>query len=480
MLAEIALSEQSIEEATILFRRAALADPSAARATALILHLRRIGRPDLALHEIDQMPKAERETYDIKALEADARAALGDYEGQIRLCRSMANERPSGARVWIVLANALTTVGRTDEAVKALRRAIRAQPTSGEAYWTLANLKSFKFSASDIAQMRRITEGNLHFEDAINIHFALGKAFEDRKEFAKSFHHYAVANAIRAKTLAPEKKPVSEMVDQSIATFTRKYFEERTGEACLETGPIFVVGMHRAGSTLVEQILASHPLVEGASELPTMHDIRCRLERTSGTNAVAAMAALKPRDFKMIGSEYIERTRAYRRTDCPYFVDKLPANWANVPLILRALPNAKIIDARRHPMACGFSNFQQNYAKGVPWSYSLEAMGTYYRNYWRFMRHFDAVRPGAIHRVINERLIEDPEREIRAMLNYLGLPFEASCLEFHRNARAVSTPSAEQVRRPINSGGMTRWKSYEPWLGKLKDALGPTLEQWES
>jgi len=244
--------------------------------------------------------------------------------------------------------------------------------------------------------------------------------------------------------------------------------------------PIFVVGLHRAGSTLIEQILASHPLVEGTAELATLNLIRKRIARVTGLSACQAIARLEPAQLADIGAEYLDRTRAFRLTDRPYFVDKMPNNWMNVALIRMALPNATIIDARRHPMACGFSNFKQNYANGVGYSYSLETVGAFYRDYWRFMRHFDAVQPGAVHRAINERLIEDPEGEIRALLDFAGLPFDSACLESHANTRAVRTPSAEQVRKPINREGVDYWRHYEPWLDQLKHALGPALEGWES
>jgi hypothetical protein len=211
-----------------------------------------------------------------------------------------------------------------------------------------------------------------------------------------------------------------------------------------------------------------------------MNTIRDRLGRLAGMNSLEAIARLEPAQFAAIGEEYLEKTRPFRQTGRPYFVDKMPTNWANLALIRLALPNARVIDARRHPMACGFSNFKQNYAAGVGFSYSLETIGAFYRDYWRCMRWFDEMQPGAVHRVINERLIEDPEGEVRRMLDYAGVPFNPACLEFHKTERAIRTPSAEQVRRPINREGVDYWRHYEPWLGDLAQALGPALESWES
>lgn len=477
-LADLAASDGAVEEATILLRRAVATDPSPRSRLALIDHLRRYGSPALALSEIEQLPKDVREQFEVRGMEAALAGALGMHDRQLDVYRAMVRQRPSGAGLWVSFGNALKTVGRTDEAVKALQRAIRIDAGFGEAYWTLANFKSFHFSNRDIAQMRKALQGKLSSVDALHIHFALGKAYEDRGEYQQSFEHYSTANAIRAAGFKAEQVAMSALVDESIAAFTPEFFERNAGAGCPDEGPIFVVGLHRSGSTLIEQILASHPLIEGTTELGIMKLIRDRITRSSGRSAAAAITVLQPSDFRRIGEEYLERTRPFRTTDKPYFVDKLPGNWINLPLIRIALPNARIVDARRHPMACGFSNFKQNYASGVGFSYSLATIGTFYRDYWRFMRHFDAVQPGAVCRMINEHLVEQPEAEIRRMLDQLSLPFEPSCLEFHKNERAVRTPSAEQVRRPINREGVDLWRNYEPWLDELKAALGPALDSW--
>jgi hypothetical protein len=242
-----------------------------------------------------------------------------------------------------------------------------------------------------------------------------------------------------------------------------------------------VVGLHRSGSTLVEQILASHPQIEGTAELSVMQHIWERLARIAALNDRGPFEELMMMDdaeITAIGEEYSDRTRAFRLTNRPHFIDKLPANWIHVGLIRLALPNAKIIDARRHPMACGFSNFKQNYASGVRFSYSLESIGHFYRDYLRYMGHIDQVQPGAVHHILNEDLVDDPEKEVRRMLGFLGVPFDRACLEFHRNKRAVRTPSAEQVRRPINRDGIDSWRLFEAWLGPMKEALGPALQTW--
>jgi tetratricopeptide (TPR) repeat protein len=412
-------------------------------------------------------------------MEAQLVGTLGMHEEQIRLYQQMARQESDKAGLWVSLANALKTIGRTAEAVKALQRAIKVEPTHGDAWWTLANFKSYRFSTPDIRAMTRALHSRLSPEDSLHIHFALGKAYEDRGEYEASFSHYSAGNAIRADGFSQDQKSVSTVVDDWLDTLTPEFFSRGQGFGNPSPDPIFVVGLHRSGSTLVEQILASHPLIEGTTELSAMNNIRDRLERSSGLGAAAAVATLDPSEFADIGAQYLEKTRPFRHTDRPFFVDKLPSNWANLPLIRLALPNAKIIDARRHPMACGFSNFKQNYATGLGFSYALDTIGTFYRDYWRFMRRFDELQPGAAHRLINERIIEEPEGEVRRLLDYLGVPFDPACLEFHKTERAIRTPSAEQVRKPINREGVDYWRHYEPWLDPLKDALGPALTDWQ-
>ncbi|MEO8454993.1 MAG: sulfotransferase [Sphingomicrobium sp.] len=477
MLAELAAGQRNIEEATILLRRAVAADPSPDRRMALIQHLHRTA-PAQALNEIEQLPQSVRDAFEVRGVEASVVGILGMHDRQIRLYQAMAREQSTQAGLWVSLGNALKTVGRTGEAVKALQRAIRAEPSSGDAWWTLANFKSFEFSPADLAKMQAALRTRLSEHDALHIHFALGKAHEDRGEYEQSMRHYTVANAIRAPSFGPDQVAATDFVDESLSTVTPEFFDRLAGAGCPMPGPIFVLGLHRSGSTLIEQILASHPQVEGTTELPVMRSIRDRLTRSSGKSLAATIATLQPADVRAIGEEYLDRARPFRQTDRPYFVDKMPSNWMSLALIRVALPNARIVDSRRHPMACGFSNFKQNYASGLGFSYNLKWIGAFYRDYWRFMRHFDAVQPGVVCRMINERLIDDPEAEVRRMLDRLGLPFDRACLESHKNERAVPTPSAEQVRRPINREGVEHWRHYEQWLGPLKQSLGSALDHW--
>lgn len=481
-LAEMAIDQGQIEEATMLLRRAAGADPSPARRMALIEHLQMHVGAQSTLEEIASLPPRLRGSFAVLAIEAAMRGILGEHDRQIAIYERLTGLEPGNPSLWKTLGDALKTVGRTDDAVAALHRAIDARATYGEGWWTLSNFKSYKFSDREISAMKKALRGKLADEDALHFHFALGAAYEQRNDYPRSFRHYDAGNAIRRKGVAPAAMRITGFVDSAMACFARQLFEANRGIGCAARDPIFVLGLHRSGSTLIEQILASHAEIEGTIELTVMQQIWQRIGRMGalhGRGAFQELLAMSRADLAKIGEEYIDRTRAFRLTGKPYFVDKLPANWMNLGLIRLALPNAKIIDARRHPMACGFSNFKQNYASGITFSYSQESIGHFYRDYVRFMDHIDQVQPGAVLRVLNERLIDDPEAEVRRMLDFIGVPFDPACLEFHKNKRAVQTPSAEQVRRPINRDGVDYWRHYAQWLGPLQAALGPALDSWD-
>lgn len=482
-LGDLAVQKGQIGEATALFHRALGLAPQAhgIRLRLAELHQQQSHFP-VALSLIQEVPRELRGSFDAKAREAALLGLLGRRDEEIAIYRDLVREQPKHAGLWMSLGNALNYAGKRDDAVEALRKAIRLQPTFGEPWWSLANLKRFRFDDRDIAAMEGALRGNLAPVDALHFHFALGRAFEQRSDYARSFDHYVAGNRLRAASLNPAQTQVTPFVDAAVATFTPQLFDHYKGAGCPEEGPIFVVGLQRSGSTLIEQILASHPDIQGTAELMTMQTLweeLAALGARHGRNVFHQIAHTEPAAFRQIGEEYLARTRAYRLEDKRFFVDKLPANWLNVGLIRLALPSARIIDARRHPMACGFSNFKQHYATGVTFAYSLESIGRFYADYLRLMRHFDAAEPGAILHVLNEKLIEHPEREVRRMLDYVGLPFDPACLDFHANKRAVHTPSAEQVRRPINRDGVDYWRNYDPWLGPLRNALGPALDNWQ-
>jgi tetratricopeptide (TPR) repeat protein len=377
----------------------------------------------------------------------------------------------------------LKTVGRLDEGIAAYRRAIGLAPALGEAWWSLANLKTVRLGPADVEAMTAaLSAPGLSREDLFHLHFALGKAHDDAAEPEGAFHHYAEGNRLRRELIGYDADETRRGVDRSIALFTPAFFTERDGWGSPAPDPVFILGMPRSGSTLLEQILASHAEVEGTMELPDIPALVRRLggrTRKSEESAYPEMlSTLGSDELRALGEEYLERARIHRKTDKPFFVDKMPNNWAHVGLIHLILPGARIVDARRHPLDCCFSNFRQHYARGQGFSYSLSDMGRYYADYVRLIAHFDRVLPGHIHRVVHERLIEEPEREIRALLDALGLPFDPACLRFHENKRAVRTASSEQVRRPINREGMDQWRAYEAHLGPLKEALGPVLDAY--
>ena len=435
-----------------------------------------------ALGQLRAFPEEMRGEFQLVAHEADLLGKLGDHEAEIVLLRQLIEQHPAMASLWVSLANAQKTLGRTDQAVATLRHAIAIDPTYGKPWWLLSDLKRFRFDDADIAAMEQMLGRDVPESEGVPLHFALAKAYEDRGEAEVSFGHYAAGNRFRAATIDPRGTTMTPKVDRSIALYTADFLSARAGFGSPSPGPIFIVGMQRSGSTLVEQILASHPLIEGTSELPLIPQINreIALDKALAGALFERLAVLDREQWRAIGDEYLARASAFRHTDRPYFVDKLPSNWTNIGLIRLALPKATIVDARRHPLATGFSNYKQNYGSGAAFSFDLATIGHYYRDYLRMMTHFEQVDPGAAHRVVNEALIDDFEPQVRALLDHVGVPFDHACLDFHTNTRAVRTPSAEQVRRPINRDGVDQWRAVEPWLGPLKQALGPALTGWNA
>jgi tetratricopeptide (TPR) repeat protein len=483
MMAELAARVGRLADAENLLRRAIeLAPAFTAARSNLAMVLYRQNRSLDAIAELEEIGR-EDEIADISnaGLKAAAMSRVGRLEEARHLYGLVLASRPKEAKLWMSYGHILKTVGEQAESVAAYRRAIELRPTLGEGWWSLANLKTVKFSEADIAAMEAaLADKGLGDEDRFHMHFALGKALEDAGKAEPSFTHYAAGNHLRHAELHYDPGEVSDHVERARGVYTAEFFAARSGWGCQATDPIFIIGMPRAGSTLVEQILSSHSAVEGTAELPDLPAIARRLTGKRGENRdyAEAVGALSEVDCRAMGEEYLERASVQRFTDKPMFIDKLPNNWPHVGLIRLILPNAKVIDVRRHPLACGFSNFKQHFARGQVWSYDLAEIGAYYRDYVTLMRHFDAALPGFVHRVIHEELVEDPETQIRRLLDALGLPFEAACLSFYENPRAVRTASSEQVRRPISREGLEGWKPFEPWLAPLKEALGPLLQDW--
>lgn len=475
MLAEVAGRIGRYRDAETLLRRALELAPEfgAARAN-LATALYRQNQPAAAIAELDRLAVDQPGHVGNTNLKAAALGRIGEYSEALGLYEQVLASHPDQARVWMSYGHVLKTVGRQADCVNAYRRALAVTPHLGEVWWSLANLKTVTFSEADLQQMQQaLLRDSLHPEDVFHLHFALGKAYEDRREAEKAFTHYAQGNRLRRQELDYDPAETRQQVARTKALFTPSFLTARAGQGHPAPDPIFILGMPRAGSTLIEQILSSHSLVEGTMELPDLPALAAQVgARKDGLSGLTA------NDLQDLGADYLDRTRIQRKTDKPFFIDKLPNNWAHVGLIHLILPNAKIIDARRHPLACCFSNFKQHFARGQSFTYGLADVGHYYADYVDLMAHFDTVLPGRIHRVIYEQMIDDSEAQIRALLAALELPFEQACLRFHENERAVRTASSEQVRRPINRDGMDQWLMFEPWLEPLKTALGPVLDAY--
>jgi len=438
------------------------------------------------LIEIDPTNRAYR------TIEATASTGLGDHERAVQIYRELSAEAPQTADLHLSIAHALKTLGRQQEAVASYRTAAAVRPNYGDAYWSLANLKTYRFTDDELARMRAGEVADATpLVDRYHLCFALGKALEDRGEYAASFEHYERGNALKKAECRYKPGLIERNARLQAAVCTREFFESRRGVGCDRADPIFIVGLPRAGSTLLEQILASHSQVEGTMELADIprlvHHLQGREQDDSKPRYPAVLAELTAQQLARFGEKYLADTQVYRtgqpdtgkpgtgrpNMGKPFFIDKMPNNFRHIGLIHLILPNARIIDARREPMACCFSNFKQLFASGQEFTYSLEDIGRYYRSYVELMAHWDAVLPGKILRVQHEEVVEDLEGSVRRLLQFCGLQFEPQCLEFYKTGRSVRTASSEQVRQPIFKDGLDQWRHFEPWLEPLKAVLGP-------
>ena len=448
---------------------------------ALAEHLHRARRPAEALAQLDRLAT---DAPNVLSLRAQILRDLGRQEEEVKVLERLAAVDPGTQNHGLRLGHALRTLGRADEAIAAYRAVLAATPNEGAAWWSLANLKTVTFTDRDVALMEQgAARSDTPLNSRFQLQFALGKAFEDRKQYQRAFRHFEQGNALRLRSAGYKPEAISQWVDGSIALLTPAFYAQRADSGADSADPIFIVGMQRSGSTLVEQILDSHPAIEGTAELrdfPVIIREVGELADRRGVSFGAHLSAMTADELRAVGEDYLARTRVYRKTDKPFFIDKMPTNWMYAGLIRLVLPKARIIDVRRHPMACCFSNWKQLYGKGLEHSYSMDHMGRYYADYARLMRHLDIVQPGTVHRLIYDRLVEDFEGEVRRLLDYLGLPFDQACLDFHANQRSVRTISAGQVRQPINRRGLDQWKPYEQWLGPLKSALGPVIKDWDA
>jgi tetratricopeptide (TPR) repeat protein len=480
MLGELAARLGRNADAAALLRRTVALAPGFDAARELLARiLGRDNRPEEALAEIDVLIPRAPANLSHAMFKASLLVRIGDQDQARAIYERILQEIPTQPIIWMSLGHVLKTLGRQAEAVAAYRRALEQQPTLGEAWWSLANLKTVRFQPQDVQAMREALSQVAEGDDRLHLHFALGKALEDAGQDQDAFGHYDQGNRLRRTQLSYSAAEVGEQCERIAGLFTPAFLAERAGQGCPAPDPIFIVGLPRSGSTLIEQILASHSQVEGTMELPDLMSIAARLRareaRTPADRYPELLAELDAEDLRALGQEYLDRTRVQRRTGRPLFIDKMPNNWQHAGLIQLILPNARIIDARRHPMGCCLSAWKQHFARGQAFSYDLSDVGRYYRDYVALMDAFDRAAPGRIHRVIYERMVADTGGEVRRLLDYLGLPFEEGCLDFWRNDRAVRTASSEQVRRPIFTDAVDHWRRFEPWLEPLVEALGPVV-----
>jgi tetratricopeptide (TPR) repeat protein len=480
LLAEIGLKLGMFEDAEKLLERCLELAPNFHLARNNYANvLGRMHQFDKALKELSRLERAEPDNLSHSVLAASILVNAGDFEGAIRRYRTAIDAAPGHARMWLSYGHVLKTVGQTDASIEAYRRALELEPTLGEAFWSLANLKTYRFRDEEIAAMRgHLSQPTLDAGDCFHLCFALGKALEDAGQYDESFEFYFSGNEIKRQLCGYDPEANTARVKEMMRHCTAALFQAKSGWGDPSPDPIFIVGLPRSGSTLLEQILASHSQVEGTMELPYILQFARRLggrpKHQDAAKYPAVLHDLTAEQCRSLGREYLEATRI-QRGRAPYFIDKMPNNFHHIGLISLILPNAKIIDARRHALACCFSGFKQLFAAGQEFTYGLENIGRYYRDYVTLMDHWDAVLPGRILRVEYEQVVGDLESQVRRLLGFCGLEFEPACLEFHANRRAVRTASSEQVRRPIYDDAVDQWRHFEGHLAPLKQALGPEL-----
>jgi tetratricopeptide (TPR) repeat protein len=477
LLAKIGMQLDVVDDAELLLENVMVLAPDyhAARYEYALALLQR-HKHVRAREEMEKLLKTDPNNRVYRTTHATICTGFGDYEQALPLYREILAETPQDAELHLSIAHALKTLGRTLEAVESYRAAAAVRPRFGEAYWSLANLKTYRFTDDEIVRMRSDeASAKIPLVDRYHLCFALGKALEDRAEYAESFTYYDRGNALKKTECRYRPEALERNARLQASHCTPEFFAARQGVGCDCAAPIFIIGLPRSGSTLLEQILASHSQVEGTMELADIPRLVQELQGREVTDSTprypGVLANLTPEDFKRFGEKYLADTRVYR-TGMPYFIDKMPNNFRHLGLIHLILPNAKIIDARRDPMACCFSNFKQLFASGQQFTYSIDDIARYYRMYAELMAHWDNVLPGKILRIQHENVVDDLEMNVRRILDFCELEFEPDCVEFYKTARTVHTASSEQVRRPINREGVDQWRHYEPWLGPLKEALG--------
>lgn len=481
LLAEIGTRFNAFDEAEFLLESCKVLEPdnvSAHYDYAKLLRKRH--KFEQALAEARELRQKEPGNPEFEMLYANENLAVGNFDEAMETYESLIQALPGNPGVSLTHGHALKTVGRQDEAIAAYRRAYQIKPDLGDAFWSLANLKTYKFTDAELHQMKeQEASHSIALADRYHLCFALGKALEDRACYAESFAYYERGNRLKREELKYDPQRLATEMQLQRTHVTTDMLERFKGGGCAAPDPIFIVGLPRAGSTLLEQILASHSQVEGTMELPNILALSHRLDHRAMDSEdheyPANLSDLSPEEVTRFGEDYLRDTRIYRKQGTPFFIDKMPNNFRHIGLIQAILPNAKIIDARRSAMGCCFSGFKQLFAEGQEFTYGLREVGLYYRDYVHLMSHWDAVLPGKILLVRYEDVVADLETQVRRILDYCGLPFEEACLKFHETDRAVRTASSEQVRQPLYQSGVDQWENFSEFLDPLREVLGPEL-----
>jgi tetratricopeptide (TPR) repeat protein len=477
LLARIGVKHDVLDDAELLLENVLARTPDyhAARYEYAVVLLRRHKHVEareqmLRLLEIDPGDRIYRTTF------ATVCMGLGDYERALPLYQQLLRETPQDPELHMSMGHVLKTLGRQEEAIQSYRAAAALRPGFGEVWWSLANLKTYRFTDTELERMRAEEAApRVRLADRYHFCFALGKALEDRAHYRDSFAHYERGNALKRTECRYRPEYIEHNTRLQKTVCTPEFFAERIGFGSASRAPIFIVGLPRSGSTLIEQILASHSQVEGTMELAVIPRLLSELEgrQSEGQESryPGVLAGLSAEKAARLGESYLAGSRAYR-SGKPRFIDKMPNNFRHIGLMHLILPHAKIIDARRGAMACCFGNLKQLFASGQPFTYSVEDIARYYRTYVELMAHWDRALPGEVLRVRHEELVADFEPQVRRILEFCELDFEPACLEFYKTSRRVHTASSEQVRRPINTEGLEQWRHFAPWLGPLAEALG--------
>jgi tetratricopeptide (TPR) repeat protein len=481
LLADIGVKFNSYDDAEFLLESCMVLEPENTNAHfdyINLLHKRQKFGDALEQAKALRDKAPDKPQFDL--LYANQSLAIGEFDEALTIYRQHSERMPDNPTLHLSIGHALKTVGKQPEAIEAYTQAYRIKPDFGDAYWSLANLKTYQFDSEQIASMReREAAPATQLGDRYHLCFALGKALEDSGRYEESFTYYERGNRLKREEVGYDWRRITKEIDRQIEYCTPALFAGKAGAGHSATDPIFILGLPRAGSTLLEQILASHSQIEGTMELPNIlalaHKLGGRRRIDEEPEYPANLGELSRDELAEYGEAFIKDTMIHRKAGTPFFIDKMPNNFRHIGLIHLILPNAKIIDARRSAMGCCFSGFKQLFAEGQEFTYGLEEVGHYYRDYVALMDHWDKVLPGKILRVRYEDVVANLETQVRRLLDFCGLPFEEACLNFHETERAVRTASSEQVRQPIFKSGVDQWANFAPYLDPLRTLLGPEL-----